>query len=832
MKRALYTLAVVAVIGIGPASGYTHFLRYVTADGKTIPAAARFDLDQMPGGIVPFLISEQGPAALAGGDSFPALVSQIQAAATAWNGVGTSRLRLAYGGTLAKDAMMNSPSVEVIFDEVPPGLVAMGGPVTRGEPVVTENGAYVPIVKSQLVLPKNLADPARPSWTERLFLTMVHEFGHTIGLQHSWASGVMSTEITRATTKAAPLSSDDAAGLSALYPTADFVEKTGTISGQVTLGGAGVHLASVTAFTPAGWAVSTLTAPDGAYTLRGLGAGSYTVYVQPAPPSLEGEPQPVNLELPVGPDGPIAPGPAFDTLFYAADGTTAAEVPVKAGKDTPAIHFAVQQRARVDIHSVQTYSFLGQETLKPSFMWRGQAQGQVVLFGFGLTDANGPLPGLGVSVLGSNETLTGIGPYAPSPVYADLRFGLAADAAVGVRHLMFSASGERHVAPSAFRVASKLPPAVTATQRNEDGTLTLEGENLSGETVVRFDGIRAHNLRFDENRLTVQPPAAPSEHKSVLAAFDGEGQSSLMRQGAASQVFAYPVLATTPDWSMAPATLPRGVETMVEIQGTGFNFAEGQSYPLFGTSDAVVLKTWVVSPAKLLVNVAVGGGAKPGVSNAAMTSGLLSAPKPASFQIAENVALEPFVAVSRMAEGAPLYLGSEVHLPVMNVPADSLPSDFTVALNDVITPVTKVSGGVVTLAVPWTLKPGPTVVRMAVRGVQAWPAVIELQAPPPVILSATTVAGSGIGIWNAPAPFEFFLLTVAKLSTDPMEPNELELWSGGVKHTIALVLETSDPRTKTLMVGLAAETPRGAHAELTITYQGRTSQIFAVPVRN
>src|SRR5207249_1866364 len=121
------------------------------------------------------------------------------------------------------------------------------------------------------------------SYYDSFFLTAVHEFGHALGLQHTLTSGVMSTAVTRATTKAAPLSPDDVAGISALYPAGAFLAEMGSITGRVTLGGGGVNLASVVALSTSGVAVSGMTNPDGTYRIEGIPPGQYYVYVHPLP---------------------------------------------------------------------------------------------------------------------------------------------------------------------------------------------------------------------------------------------------------------------------------------------------------------------------------------------------------------------------------------------------------------------------------------------------------------------------------------------------------------------------------------------------------------------
>ena len=813
------------------APAYYHFIRYVRSGGVTLTAVERFDVASLPGKTVPFFVDQKGPEAMAAGDSFPALLSQIRAAAQVWNGVGSSTLRLRFGGLAPSDMPMKSPHVQVIFDEVPPGLVALGGPVTRGEMVNAKEGAYFPIVKSQLILPKNLADPARPSSTERLFLTLVHELGHTIGLQHTWSSGVMSTEITRATTKGAPLSADDVAGISALYPAPGFRSQTGSITGRITLDGQGVHLASVAAMTPTGWAVTALTSPDGTYRIEGLAPGEYFVYAQPVPPSLQGEPQPVNLELPLGPDGPIAPGRLFDSIFYPGTPAPQTKVVVEVGKPAEAVNIAVTPRDRINIHSVQTYSFIGNIAIKPGAMWQGQQQGQVVLFGYGLSTGTAPVAGLGVSVLGAQESLApgGLNAYAPSPIYLDLKFGLLPDSPVGARHVMFSAAGERHVAPSAFRIASVRPPSIGSIKLNADKTVTLEGQNLTSSTRVLFDGAPASFSGFDEGRLTMRPPSALSEHHAVVTAYDGEGQSSLMVQGSASPVFAFDA-AEAPDLTTDPPAIARGVESVIELTGKNLKFDADARVGL-GTSDLSVVKSWVVAPDKVLAWVASSPSAPLSYLTLSAVSGLQFASKPNGFHTTDDGALKPFVAMTAMQLSETPYSGSIVTLPLRNVPETLAPGSVQVLVGGVAAPVTAIEKSLVSVMVPAGLGAGPARVNVTVNGVEAWPAALELVTPPPAILQAQTVAGGLIGAGNPPEPGNVVQLVVKGLGDGAIEPEDITLLSGNkLSHTVLLVMETANPDLKLVVFALSPDTPPGEPALLTLTHKGRTSKPFTLPV--
>jgi hypothetical protein len=127
-----------------------------------------------------------------------------------------------------------------------------------------------------------------------------HEIGHFFGLGHS-AIGLVridpdgTLEVEGKRTVMFPvaftpgnvsdrvLSPDDIAGISDLYPAADFRRKTGSISGHVREGGAGVFGAQVLALnTRTGELIANFSLDqDGSYVIAGLSPGPYVVRVEP-----------------------------------------------------------------------------------------------------------------------------------------------------------------------------------------------------------------------------------------------------------------------------------------------------------------------------------------------------------------------------------------------------------------------------------------------------------------------------------------------------------------------------------------------------------------------
>jgi predicted Zn-dependent protease len=110
-----------------------------------------------------------------------------------------------------------------------------------------------------------------------------HEAGHFFGLDHaSDTSSTMFWTTDYGSSYQRNLSSDDIIGISTLYPPATFASK-GTLTGTVrSTANVPIYGAIVVAVNASGAPVaSTVSDPNGAYTIQGLDPGNYTVYAEP-----------------------------------------------------------------------------------------------------------------------------------------------------------------------------------------------------------------------------------------------------------------------------------------------------------------------------------------------------------------------------------------------------------------------------------------------------------------------------------------------------------------------------------------------------------------------
>jgi hypothetical protein len=843
LRRAI-VLALALLFATASLPGYYHFLYYPSRFGPFVPIPLRFDLGAIPNRTVPFFISEQGPSPLAPGDTFAAWLSQIRLAARVWNDVETSDLRLRFGGITNPDQMMNGPGIDIVFEELPPAVLAQGGPITVAEVQYLANGAaYVPIVRSKLQLARDLSQ--YPSWGEAYFLTLVHEFGHALGLQHTLTSSVMSTAITRGTSKAKPITADDIAGISALYPARSFATLTGVIQGRVLVNNRdGVNVASVVAINEAGISVSALTNPDGSYRMEGVPPGNYWIYAHPLPPAFAGEVTPANIVLPKDPSqGFFEAGTAFDTQFFpnTRDWTRASTVRVSVGSTVENINFNVVRRASPAMHSVQTYGFTGRVAIKAPY-FRPGSRSMLVFTGTGLVAANNnPVAGLTVSVLGGGASVvTGSLRAYSSPPYLQVDIDVPLGAAEGPRHLVFSTASDIYVLPLAFHVAANPAPELTTLTPGFDETgnrvLSVAGANLTADTRLLFDGVPANLVRRIADMLLFTVPAGPGSHRAGIVALNPDGQSSAQPLGNALPPQYIYDPAENPWFSVSPSALPAGVDAMVEITGFNTNFQTGQTVVGFGSSEVTVRRVWVQSTNRLLVNVSVSPNAATGAISLVVVSGLQSVQQADALRITAASPTQatlrvPIVSAVTNLEGVPP--GGTALLTVQG--ANSSTNGWTLTVGNQTVPMTPVNQGNFSFQVPFGLTAGPAVVRLTVPNVEAVPPVVmQVDAPPPVISQARFESGVAIEAASPARPGDWVTLVVMGLwdAPQPLPRSSIRLNVGGWDFPIQSIVPGAQPGSWLVTFRMANGQFSGSTVPVVVRQDTRVSAPFSLPVQN
>jgi hypothetical protein len=614
------------------APAYYYYIQFYSSGAPFNPVPKKFDLNTLANNAIPFFVSDQSPT-LVQGDSFQAIISEIRAAADSWNSVASSQIRLAYGGLYKAGAVASAPGIDVEFsDDIPPGLLALSGPTKTGSVTTDANGnAFVPIIRSTVLLPSDLTQIPDygpiTSYSEQFFVTLVHEFGHTLGLQHTLASSVMSTLVTSASSKATPLGPDDIAAISLLYPTGDYASKVGSISGQVTMQGNGVNLASVVAISATNAPITTLTNPDGTYQINGIKPGQYFVYVHPLPPAMQGEASPDNIVYPLDSNGkPMAPNyVAFGTQFYPGtrDQQQASSIKVTAGKVNSNINFNVNPLTSVAVSAVRTYGFSSTNTPVASPPLRLGVQAPVAASGMGLLQANNVVtPGLSVGLLGGAAQVNDLRPYPPPVPYIAVDVLVNLDVP-GPKHLLFYTPNDLYVLPGGFTVVHNTPPSVSSVAPTYDAkgnrAVAVSGTQFQSDTRIIFDGLAGviQGAQSDGS-LLVTPPLAPGSYISTVVALNSDGQSSLFL-APNPPTYTYDP-AGTPALTVTPSSLSPGADITVDVQGQNTNFIQDQTAVGFGTSDILVKQVNVLNPTHLTALVAA--GTKISTSGINITTGL------------------------------------------------------------------------------------------------------------------------------------------------------------------------------------------------------------------
>jgi len=845
------TLALLAgfLAAVTPSAAYYHYVHYVSSSSPYSVAFEKYDLTALPDQTVTFFVSSSGPTNYTANDSFPSLLEQFRNATQAWNSVASSGLRVAFGGLQVANTTQNVPSGAVVFDsDMPPGVLAFAGHTvpTTGFATAADETQFVPITGSTITLNSNLTQQAGavstegytgPSYSELFFTVLVHEIGHAIGLQHTYTSATMSTAVSRATNRALPLDADDIAGVSLLYPAGGFPAGFGSITGTVTMGGQGVHLASVVALLPNGSAVSNLTNPDGSYEIDGVPPGNYWVYVHPLPPTA-------NVWLPEDVNGnPVAASGPFVSTFYNGTWNPAqfATVAVSAGAPAGPVNFDVQPRAAVEIYDVTAYSYntIGQNYVQPAYLSANGAVQTVVAVGNGIASSDtttsvqsvqalgapgGPLEAYYIAVYGAPNTSLAVYLDYPSPPVS------------GPEHLLFTLPDDIYVLPHGVQIVQNPPPMVSALTPNSDGTVTVTGTGIGPGSQVYFDSLPARvtvpyaanvqsNGTTQSGSVSVLPPPGASGQVSTITVYNGDGQNSMFVQSQAPPTYSYPQ-TSAPAAAISLGALPQGVSAMVNVTTSTMQFVDGLTNLGFGSGDVAVRRVWVLSPTQAVANVTVSPSALQQSTMASVISGFQVYQQPLGFQVLPANPNLPIIGLPVPNALYPLqnalYPGAIASIYGVNLTAAAGTLSLTVAGLSV-QQILYASSSQINFVIPPGVPAGPAVLALNNGVMSAYPVVVQIDPPPPVITVAID-AGLVLGASTAAAPGDTIILVVTGMDPGVLSaPSRVAVTEGGVNIQEFTIQPAPDGANALDIQFSLSSSVSGAHVPVTVSLDGNLS---------
>jgi uncharacterized protein (TIGR03437 family) len=843
--------ATAAVLALGaPAEAYYHYIHYFTRTAPFTPVPQAYDLNALPNKTVTFFVSDAGPATYGGNDTFGSVLSQIKQAAVAWNAVPNSDLRVAFGGleSASQVASSKTPAADVTFQDLP-GLLGMGGVTVAQNATVQsgQNGPFVPILRGVVILTNNTADQPGPSYQEGYYTTAVHEFGHALGLQHTWTGSAMSQDVIRNTSRARPVDADDIAAILELYGKAGWNAAYGSISGTVTQNGGPVNMASVVAIPPNGPAVSALTNPDGTYTINGLPPNQYLLYAHPLPPDAI----PSNgsgLSLPLDATGRPLAGPSgyFQTSFFPAgtlDPAQATTFTIAAGTNLTGQNFAVQSRSSVPLYDAITYSFLDTRTntytysqpslsITPAFVDVTNPQKVLTIVAETPSGSVMAIP-QSVKILGGAFDNATVQPWGTT--LAIYFYVPSAPLPAGPRHLVFNFGNDLYVLPDGVNLVQKGPPLIAAVASNPDGTVTVTGTNFGPDSRVFFDGLQAAQTASASGAITVTPPVGASGQNAAVTVFASDGQNSTFY--ATPPVYVYG--AATPQigplnlTSLPAGSGSSGTPAMVDITGVNTSFVDGQVTVGLGTGDATVRRVWVRGPTHLIADVVVSPNAAPGSYELSVISGFQAMSQPFGFQVqAPNPDLPQIDAVVNGSYQQVFYPGSGVVLFGSNLAASS--ASAQIALNGV--PLTQLftSPSQINVAIPQGFPTGPALLTLNSGSASAFPLEIQIDVPAPQIQGVTGASGAVLGVsatgdpGAAANPGDVLTALVGGIDPAAANPSRLQVTVSGVPMSILQVT----PQTGLIQIQFVlSQSFGGSQAPVVVSADGSASAPFSIVAR-
>jgi hypothetical protein len=452
MRRTPFSIlpALTLLLATGSAGAYTRATASA-ADGRGIAwDLANHDtyVPLIDDGALLYRLHAAGSADVGNGDDLAAVARAFRT----WSGISTSALRGARDQDTANMTTLDDGEFAIFWNES--STVVDQGTSTTDDDVNIAGALAVAFIYQVVSGPETgeirdaniVFNGADFLWTASTYpeanhydieSVALHEIGHTLGLAHSpVAVASLFPRLGAGSRLARKLSSDDIAGVTAIYPGGNSAANRGTITGTVS-NGAPVLGAMVWARDSAGGLLAHATSDaNGVYLMAGLPPGPVTLHTEP-----------VNAASGFYLFSAANMGPYYAAAQRDFHYTGGLGVEVLAGNTVIA---DLTPAAGTPALEIKLLSRSGAWSNIRTFLRRGESGIRIGVAGPGLPTAGIPLSISGTDITVENTTFNMVAGF---PV-VEITVTVAADAALGARDLVVSAGGETTVALGAVDILS------------------------------------------------------------------------------------------------------------------------------------------------------------------------------------------------------------------------------------------------------------------------------------------------------------------------------------------------------------------------------------------
>lgn len=494
---------------------------------------------------ISYYINEQGLSQISNGSEFRA----VRAAFQTWQNVQTADVRFNDRGTTPlRYVDLDGFNIVTFADDSSP----------LGSSTIAATFQYFDTSRSSFQDADIVFNPALQFSTSGeagrfdIQSILTHEIGHMLGLDHAGLiSSVMAPFGVDSQLDQRTLQYDDIVGITEIYPRASSAPATGQIRGTILAGTAPVFGAHVVAIDSDGTSVvSTMSQPDGAYTIRFLPPGSYRVVAEP-------------LDNPVI-EGHLGGGPNSFYRSLKTDFGTTYFGNVATLTEAGTINVTVNASANANIQTLPRSSTRLNVT-RPAFPLR-VARGRRETLRIGGEDITA-----GISITASSPELFLDTPSfggrlsSVAPTSASTDVSASDSTALGPKNIGVNRGGAGAIGAGIVVVTDPRPENMTVSPSSGEGGsfVTIAGSNFRAGAQVFFGGLAASGVQVVNSGTILATTPSNSPGAANIVVFNSDGT-----WGVRPQAFTYnaelPVVTRVSPTSGPPTTT-------VAIEGARFD---------------------------------------------------------------------------------------------------------------------------------------------------------------------------------------------------------------------------------------------------------------------